>query len=180
MGDAYVTPQTGARRSWCCLPAKRGSRHFPVLTRRPDRLALPWTYDVGIFGVVVQLAIYELDPVSTSIDQAPGLIGADGPYFTDDTIEVFGRRGRITPVALGHPCISLLGLPESDMLGETEVREPDHQEGDRSEVSVECRDEEGEEEPHNPHVMYEQYLGAGEQEYEGSRSTVSEPEDLRG
>ena len=33
-----------------------------------------WICNVGTFGVVAQLAIYELDPVSTAIDQVPGLI----------------------------------------------------------------------------------------------------------
>ena len=80
-----------------------------------------WTYDVGIFGAATQLDIYELDSVSTAIDQAPGLIGPDelakwqgNIYFTDDTVEVFGRRGKIARAASGHPCISLLGFPETD------------------------------------------------------------------
>ena len=82
---------------------------------------------------MAQLAIYELDPVSTSTDQVPGPIGPDELagwqghlYFTDDTIEVFGRRGRITPAVSGHPCISLLDVPEKDMPGEAEVHEPHH------------------------------------------------------
>ena len=62
-----------------------------------------WTYTVGIFGAVTQLEIYKLDSVSIAIDQVLGLIGPDelakwqgNIYFTDDTVEVFGRRGRIT------------------------------------------------------------------------------------
>ena len=80
-----------------------------------------WTYAVGIFGAVTQLEIYELDSVSTAIDQVPWLIGPDelakwqgNIYFTDDTVEVFGRRGRITRAVSGHPCISLIGFPEAE------------------------------------------------------------------
>ena len=50
---------------------------------------------------MTQLDIYELDSDSTAIDQAPGLIGPDALakwqgniYFTDDTVEVFGPRGK--------------------------------------------------------------------------------------
>ena len=100
-----------------------------------------WTYNVGIFGTLTQLDIYELDSVSTAIDQAPGLIGPDelakwqgNLYFTVDTVEVFGRRGRITLAASGHPCISLLGFPEADVPEDATTLDPDVHEEERSEV----------------------------------------------
>ena len=72
-------------------------------------------YTVGVVGVVAQLAIYELVSEPPAIDQVPGLIGPDelaewqgNLFFTDGTLEVYGRRSKITPAASRHPCISLL------------------------------------------------------------------------
>ena len=97
-----------------------------------------WTYNVGIFGAATQLDIYELDSVSAAIDQVPGLIGPDelakwqgNIYFTDDTVEVFGRRGKIALAASGHPCISLLGFPETDALEKVAARDPEAHEEDQ-------------------------------------------------
>ena len=82
------------------------------------------------FGVAAPLFIYELDSPSASIDQVPGLIGPDELagwqghlFFTDGTIEVYGRRSNITPAASGHPCIFRLDCPDGGILRETEVHD---------------------------------------------------------
>ena len=58
-----------------------------------------WTYDVGVMGVSTQLSIYEVDSVSESVAQVPGLIGQNelavwhGKMdFTDKSVEVFGQK----------------------------------------------------------------------------------------
>ena len=76
-------------------------------------------HDVGVMGVATQLSIYEVDSVSESVDQVPGLIGQDelavwhGKMdFTDKSVEVFGQKGDLIPAASGHPCLSLLVFPD--------------------------------------------------------------------
>ena len=112
-------PQAGAGRSWRAIPERRSPRAFPRWTRRPIASHSLWTHHVPIFGVVAQPSIYELDPVATLTGRALRLNRPDelsiwngNLYFTDDTIEVFGRRGRITPAVSAHPCLSLCRLPQ--------------------------------------------------------------------
>ena len=92
-------------------------------------------YVVGIFGAVAQLEICELDSVSIAIDQVPGLIGPDelakwqgNIYFTDDTVEASGRRGRITRAVSGHPCIFLIGFPTAETAEQVVRPDPEAQE----------------------------------------------------
>ena len=100
---------------------------------------------LAFVGAVTQLDIYELDSVSAAIDQAPGLIGPDelarwqgNIYFTDDTVEVFGRRGKIARAASGHPCISLLGFPEIEAAEPVASCDPETHEEDQQEGFEEC------------------------------------------
>ena len=114
--------------------------YFQLCPGEPIASHARWPYNVGIFGAATQLYIYELDSVSTAIDQAPGLIGPEelarwqgNIYFTDDTVEVFGRRGRIALAASGHPCISLLGFPEAGAVEEVASRGPEAHDDDHDE-----------------------------------------------
>ena len=134
---------------------------------------------------MTQLDIYELDSVSAAIDQVPGLIGPDelakwqgNIYFTDDTVEVFGRRGKITRAASGHPCISLIGFPETGAAEPVASRDPEPHEEDQQESFEECDEGGAEGEDARAQVMYEDY--SEEEDYEDSRSEASEPEDLQG
>ena len=138
---------------------------------------------------MTQLDIYELDSVSTAIDQAPRLIGPDELakwqghiYFTDDTVEVFGRRGKIALAASGHPCISLLGFPETDTVEEVASRGPEAHDDDhgkeQQDVFEACDEGEAAGRCPRAQIMYENY--SEDEDYEDSRSEASEPEDLQG
>ena len=59
-------------------------------------------------------------------------------YFADDPVEVFGRRGRITRAVSGHPCISPIGFPETEIAEQVGRSDPEAQEEEQQEGLEEC------------------------------------------
>ena len=135
---------------------------------------------------MIQHAIYELDSVSTVVDQAPGLIGPDelanwegNLDFTDGSVEVYVEKSGIIPAASSHPCLSLLDFPPVDISRLT-LLDPSAEGAEQEAMSVDEGDA-GELE-NMAYAVDEQEVGDEEEDspLEDTRSVASEPESLEG